>query len=258
MRWRIPIAVFSAILFIWGALPFLVARIRNVGVFVPVAIGLIGLAAAVFASKTEQIVRWLLGSGKGVHIAMYTVGGIVGALVLLFIGVSVLMLVCANKQPPSNSAVTVVVPGAQIHGDRPSLMLSHRLQAAAQYLEGNPHAVCVVSGGQGADEQYSEAAVMRVYLVDLGIAPERIYVEDRSTNTTENMQFTRAVIEQNGLPDKVVIATQEFHQYRCAQYARAAGLQPVGTATCGTPWYLLLCYWVREFAGINRMWLLGY
>ena len=70
--------------------------------------------------------------------------------------------------------------------------------------------------------------------------------------------MTKEVIQQNGLPEEVVIATQEFHQFRCGQYAKRAGLTPVGTTTCGTPWYLLLCYWVREFAAINRMWMLGY
>lgn len=257
MKWQIPVGVVSSILFIWGILPFLVGRIRNVGVYVPVAIGILGLLSVIFSSKTEAVVQWFLASGKAVHLTVYIVGGIVALLVLLFIGVSVLMVVCAHH-PPATNAVTVVVPGALVRGDRPSLMLSHRLKAAATYLEQNPDTVCVVSGGQGADEQYSEASVMRNYLLELGIAEERIFMEDKSTSTFENMQFTYEVIKENDLPTDVVIATQGFHQYRCAAYAKDAALTPVGTATCTTPWYLLLSYWVREFAGICRMWLLGY
>ncbi len=257
MKWQIPVGILSSILFIWGILPLLVARIRNVGVFVPVAVGLIGLLSVIFSSRTEGLVRWFLQSGKGVHITAYIVGAVMALLIVLFIGVSILMLTSARKTPDTG-AVTVVVPGALVRGDRPSLMLSHRLKAAAAYMGQNPDAACVVSGGQGADEQYSEAAVMRAYLIELGVAENRVFMEDKSTSTYENMQLTRTVIEENGLPCEIVIATQGFHQYRCAAYARRAALTPVGTATCTTPWYLLLCYWVREFAGICRMWLLGY
>ena len=56
----------------------------------------------------------------------------------------------------------------------------------------------------------------------------------------------------------MVIATQEFHQYRAQAFARRAGLTDAGPCTCHTPPYLLLCYWVREFAAISRMLLLGY
>jgi len=257
MKWQIPVGIFSSILFVWGALPFIIGRIRNIGVIVPVAVGILGLLSVIFSSKTEALVCWFLQSGKGVHITAYILGGIIALLVLLFIGVSVLMVVSAHRTPET-TAVTVVVPGALVRGDRPSLMLSHRLKAAAAYLEKNPDAACIVSGGQGADEQYSEAWVMRNYLLELGIEKDRIFMEDKSTNTYENMLFTNTVIKENDLPTNVVIATQGFHQYRCAAYARKADLTPVGTATCTTPWYLLLSYWIREFAGICRMWLLGY
>lgn len=257
MKWQVPVSILSSILFIWGILPFLIAGIRNVGVWVSVGVGVLGLLSVICSAKTEKLIQWFLHSSKAVHIIAYVAGGIVAFLVVLFIGVSALMVVCANKTPATEQ-VTVVVPGALSRGDRPSLMLSHRLKAAARYMNDYPDVPCVVSGGQGEDEDYSEAWVMRNYLIECGVAPSRIYMEDKSTNTIENMQFTHDVIEENNLPKAVVIATQEFHQYRCGAYAKKAGLPPVGTATCATPWYLLLCYWVREFAGICRMWLLGY
>lgn len=257
MKWRLPVAILSGILIVWGILPFLVARIRGVGVITPVSIGVVGLAAAVFSKQTEALVCAVRTAGPAVRVPVMVLGSIVIALLLLFIAVSVVMIASAVKTAP-DAPVTVVVPGAMIRDDRPSLMLSHRLDAAIGYLEAHADAVCVVSGGQGEDETYSEAYVMQQYLLAHGVAPERIYLEDQSTNTMENMTFTREVITQNHLPEAVVIATQEFHQYRSAAYAKKAGLQPVGTATCGTPWYLFLCYWVREFAGIHRMWLLHY
>ncbi len=257
LKWRLPVLLLSGILLGWGILPYTIARIRGVGVIAPVAIGAVGLIAGIFPQIPLRLIEAVGRSGRFVHILIAVLGVIVAALILLFIVVSVLMICGAVDKPPEG-AVTVIVPGAQIHGERPSLMLSHRLKAAMDFLEQHPDAVCVVSGGQGADEIVSEAVAMADYLIEHGVDENRVFLEDRSTNTMENMGYTADVIAQNGLPSQVVIATQEFHQFRCAAYAKAANLTPVGAATCGTPWYLFLCYWVREFAGICRMWLLHF
>ena len=257
MKWRIPIAIAALLLFIWGGMPLLIAGILNVGVIVPVAVGAVGLVAAMYPRHTERAVRWLFCGPLAVRIVSIAVSAIIALLILLFLTVSVMMVCNANRAAP-DTEVTLVIPGAKVNGNRPSLMLYDRIATATEYLQANPDVPCVVSGGKGEDEGASEAQVMYDCLTAAGIEPTRIFIENRSTSTFENMQYTYEVIRQHHLPERVVIVTQEFHQYRCAQYAREAALQPVGTATCDTPLYLFLCYWVREFAGICRMWMLGY
>ena len=51
----------------------------------------------------------------------------------------------------------VIVLGAQVHKDRPSVVLKYRLDRAAEYLRDNPETICIVSGGQGNNEPYAEA-----------------------------------------------------------------------------------------------------
>ena len=100
---------------------------------------------------------------------------------------------------------------------------------------------------------------MQKYLVEQkGIDPARIRMEDRSTSTYENIQYSMEIIRQEHLSDGVAIATQEFHQYRASSMARQAGASTVGAVTCHSPLHLLLCYWVRECAAICRLWILGY
>ncbi|MBQ6706820.1 MAG: YdcF family protein [Clostridia bacterium] len=258
LKWRLPLLIFSGILLVWGILPYWYARIRGVGVITPMVIGFVGLIAGIFPRLLLRLIDAVRQSGRVTHIVVMVLGVLVAVLILLFLVVSVLMICGALDKVPSGEPVTVVVLGAQINGESPSRMLGDRLKAAIKVLEENPEAVCVVSGGQGPDEIVSEAVAMKKYLVAAGVEPARVFLEDRSINTMENMKFTAEVIAQNNLPEQVVIATQEFHQFRSAAYGRAAGLSPVGAAVCGTPWYLFLCYWVREFAGICRMWLLHY
>ena len=99
---------------------------------------------------------------------------------------------------------------------------------------------------------------MAEYLWDKGISEGRVLLEECSTSTEENLQFSMELIREKALSTHVVIATQEFHQYRAAVHARRVGASSVGAATCISPWHLMLCYWVRECAAICRLWLLGY
>ncbi len=256
MKWRWPLGIVSAIVAIWGGMPFIFAGIFNAGIIVCVCVGAAGLAAAFFL--TPERVAGIRCGKRSLRAIVIAVIAVIAALALLFIVVSALMIYNGVRKPPADTAVTLVVPGAGIKDRRPSLMLYGRLQAAAAYLKENPQVPCVVSGGQGSDEICTEAEVMRNCLVELGVDVARIYMETQSVNTIENMQYTEQVIRENGLSTQIVIATQEFHQLRCGAFAQKAGLQSVGTATCATPWYLFLCFWVREFIGICRMWVLGY
>ena len=180
------------------------------------------------------------------------------AAMLVYGGVCTsLMVRSANALPAENA--TAVVLGSKIHGDQPSRMLRDRLNAAADYLEQNPDANCVVAGGLGPGETHTEAYVMKKYLVEQrGIAPERIAEEGVSANTRENLAYSMAIIRELQWNTDVVIATQIFHQYRGARMAVSAGATAVGGAACHTPFHLLLNYWVRELAAIGRLWILGY
>lgn len=152
---------------------------------------------------------------------------------------------CAQNPPPEQGGQTVIVLGGAIKGDKPNLMLARRLDVAVQYLQKNQQAACIVSGGQGRDEAYTEAYVMKKYLVQSGIAADRIYEEGGSSTTKENISFSDGIIERHGLPRAVVIATDSFHQLRAAYFCERQGLD--ASAVCAqTPWGLLPSFEVRE------------
>lgn len=179
-----------------------------------------------------------------------------GAVMVL--GVVGVMLSAAHLNPPdeANPPQTVIVLGAKIVGDQPSLMLSRRLDAALRYLEQHPQANAVVCGGLGTGQTYTESTVMKNYLVERGIGSERIFEENASVNTGENIAFAAAIIEQNRLDTRVVICTDGFHQLRAAIFAKSNGLVP-SSISCKTPWGLVPMYYVREWVGLAKALLLG-
>ena len=238
---------------IWGILPVLTGRFHS-GCMALVAVGAVGTwGCACFPQAVKLFFRlWQSGLGKAV---LCTAGTLIAAVLVLFIIVSFLMVGACRRAPSENA--TLIVLGAALRGDQPSALLKGRLDQAVSYLKEHPQAVCVVSGGQSKDEICTEASVMKQYLMRKGIAAERIYTEETSKNTFENIRCSKAVIYQNGLPSEVAVVTQEFHQYRSQKFAEKAGFSHVGAVTASTPLHLLGSYWVRDFAGICHMIVLG-
>ena len=112
----------------------------------------------------------------------------------------------------------IIVLGALVYDDRPSIVLQYRLDMAYQYLKENKKTICIVSGGQGKNEKYSEAKIMSDYLIKKGIKKERIILEDDSTTTKENIEFSSKYCNKKN--DKIGIVTNNFHLFRAMYIAK--------------------------------------
>ena len=144
----------------------------------------------------------------------------------------------------------IIVLGAQMKPAGPSIVLKFRLDAAYEYLVENENTVCVVSGGQGANEPCTEAQGMYDYLVEKGIAPERILMEDKSTDTSENIAYSAEII--GGTDYDVGIVTNNFHVFRGMMLARHAGFENACGISARSNIYFQPNNLVREFFGILK------
>ena len=148
---------------------------------------------------------------------------------------------------PEEDVPFVVVLGAQTHGDRPSRTLRERLDLAAEYLEAHPAARLIVSGGQGADEAYTEASVMAKYLNARGVDESRVLLEEQASDTRENLEFSRTLAQAHGMrTDRVLIITSDFHLCRAKYLAKKLGMEPYGLASRTSPEVLRVNYLLRE------------
>ena len=218
----------------------LVMGILHIGMVYPAA--LLALAAAMLLRPRwfQRLPRWLRRTG----------GALLGAGLALLAAVLVMMAVQAGNRPGPEDC-TVVVLGCQVSRDgSPTVMLDDRIDAAYRYLSEHPESRCVASGGQNDNEPISEASCIRNTLVARGIHPDRIYLEDRSRSTEENLTFSAELIRKEGLPTRVAIASDNFHQLRAAVWARRGGLDPWSIG-CVTWWPLSPGYWAREAAAVT-------
>ena len=179
---------------------------------------------------------------------------------LLVFGVTEAIIVSASRGNPDEPAEYLLVLGAKVNpGGRPSLALKNRIDAAYDYLTAHPGCTAVLSGGQGSDEPMTEAECMYRELVDLGIDGERLWLEDRSTSTWENLKFTLALIrEKTGTePGKIALLSSEFHLYRAGLFAGRFGLETVGVPAETTLPVLKINYFIREAAAVWYYLLFG-
>ena len=153
----------------------------------------------------------------------------------------------------------LIVLGAGVNGSAPSLSMFNRLEAALDYLEAYPDAVAIVSGGQGAGEDVTEASAMHDWLVAHGMPESRIVQEDQSTSTRENLENSFAIIRSRGgdPADGVAVVSSEYHLYRAKQMARALGAKPLGVAAETTLPTMRANYFIREAFAAAYMQVFG-
>ncbi|MBQ2892649.1 MAG: YdcF family protein [Oscillospiraceae bacterium] len=178
---------------------------------------------------------------------------------ILLFAVTEAVVLSASKGHPDESCQYVIVLGARVQDTSPSISLTERINAAYDYLTAHPETVAVLSGGQGEDEGISEAQCMFAQLTAMGIAEDRLWLEDQSTSTWENLHFSMNIIaEKTGShPEKVGILSSEYHLYRAGLFAEDCGFEAVGIPAKTQRFTIRLNYFLREVAGVWHYYVLG-
>lgn len=243
---NIILIFFGSIMFIWYLLPVVMRGLINIGNIAGMLLFGIIIVYGVFSFRINSAIM---------NLWQNVLGKIIISLVSFLIAFSFVLVAVFSYQMYSHAhhepdkTTTLVVLGCRVYGTSPSLMLKERLDAAYEYLEEHLDVSCVVSGGQGENEDISEAKCMYNYLIDKGIDEKRIFLEDQSTSTRENLLFSKNVIEQNDLPEAMTIVTNEFHQYRAFLIAKNLGLEAYAVSGHTALW-LFPTYYTRELFGL--------
>lgn len=203
----------------------------NAGTVLPALLGfpllLIGIffepALRFFQAGFGLFLKWLLILGYGGY----------GLLLLITLP----LLLHAGNKPAPQQADALIVLGCGVRGERVSLTLARRLDAALAYMEDNPDALVIVSGGQGPGESIAEGEAMYRYLVAHGARKDRLRKETASESTYENFLFSWKIIESELDPNaSVAFVTTRFHVLRAERVAAKMGLNAQGFGARGVAW----------------------
>lgn len=138
-----------------------------------------------------------------------------------------------NQPPPAGADAILVLGGAldlaaswpgHLEYNQGADRFLYSLKLAKQY----PKAVVIYAGGTADlfDKSKTEASLLRQEAIEFGLAPERLFVDDRSRNTRENMVEARRILQQTG-GSTVLLVTSAFHMPRSMGCARKVGINAV-------------------------------
>ena len=235
---------------IWCMLPAIYYSTVNVGNTTGILVFLLFSLWGIFFEPVGDF--FVKNKKKKLWKAVFIFAGAAAAAVVLFVITETMCMFMAAHEEPEGTE-TVVVLGSYVMKSGPSKVTESRLDAAAEYLNAHPDAVCIVSGGQGKNEPWPEADAMKSYLVSVGIDEARIFKEDESDNTRENLKFSYDIIKENGFSEKIVIISNEFHLYRAGRIADRLSIEHTYYAA-KTPWKMFSACYIRELYAILADW----
>lgn len=163
--------------------------------------------------------------------------------------------VLVTRHTPDFDRDYMIILGCGMNEDgTPMPLLKGRIDAALAFYHKQKEASgkalkFVPSGGQGPDEIISEGECMARYLLSKGIREDEILKEERSTNTYENMAFSKELILKENKEAKISFATSNFHILRAGLFARRVKMRATGIGA-STKWYFWPNAAVREFIGL--------
>ena len=141
--------------------------------------------------------------------------------ILCFAGLFGAVMYGAYDHVSGDPQVMIILGCRVMPGGEPSILLQDRLDTAL-----DPDITVVVSGGQGSNEPTSEAACMADYLEEHGVDADQILLEDESSNTKENLIYSRELLEEQGVDvgeEGVLVVSNGFHLTRSRMLAERFG-----------------------------------
>ncbi len=205
---KIVFSAIGGIIAINGITLFFVSNV-NLGNFLTIGFGVVIILTALLFKKLAKWLKILLISGISVAVVL-----------------SSFLIIYGKNDTTTYKEDAIIVLGAAVHGKTPSLTLKRRLDAAVDYHKQNPDAIIIVSGGQGAQEDITEAEAMKIYLIGHGVASDKINKEDKSTSTTENFKFSKEILTEHFGDDYTAcFVTNEYHVLRAGLCAKRADIK---------------------------------
>jgi len=145
---------------------------------------------------------------------------------------SILAIGEAAKPEPAD---VIIILGASVWplGPSPALQarIEHGVYVHAQGLAG----YFIVTGGLGTHPP-TEAEAMKQELIDMGIDPQIILLEDSSTSTFENLMFSKTIMAEHNF-ETAIIVTDVFHTKRALLMAEDLNIKVSGAPARESPLY---------------------
>lgn len=261
--WRMPL-VFLIILLLISIIiaPFLIITtfivngvklLRNEGVrisnLLPLLFGMsIILYVCIWPMAVDITQRHILNT---LYLWVIFTGSYLSILLIVYALSNWLNLIHFNKEKIDY----FIVLGAGLIGKEVTPLLAGRINKGLEIRNIQGSGKLVFSGGQGPDELIPEGDAMAQYALYQGVPHEYVLKETESTNTQENIDFSKQIIEEDWSKEStpnIAIVTNNYHVLRGLMLAKDQGMNCIGYGS-KSKFYFSLNAFLREFAAYLQM-----
>ena len=158
--------------------------------------------------------------------------GVLTVFTLWLISAAAVMIWSSRDE--ARHADAIVVLGAAQYAGRPSPVLRARLDHALDLWRRHLGKILILTGGTGAGDTTSEAAVGRTYAIKRDVPDTVILTETQGRTTSESMRAVAGMLEARGLQTALLVS-DPFHMLRLRILARRFGFTPYTSPTRTSP-----------------------
>ncbi|MCP1224952.1 YdcF family protein [Sebaldella sp. S0638] len=204
---KLTIKIFSSIIILYSLFLFIIG-IRNLGPFLLAAAAML-LLFSVYTNNTA------LKSIIYIFFILYI------TFILFFAFILYKNVKYENLSGAEKSDFIVVLGSGLKYGTHLSPEGKKRSDKAIEYLKKYPHLNVFLTGGQGIDEKIPESIAMKEYFLENGIDESRIFLEDKSRSTNENIKFYIDTLKDKNIEYRnILLVTSDFHMPRAGIIAK--------------------------------------
>lgn len=150
--------------------------------------------------------------------------------------------------------IAIIMGSAVLPDGRPGPAMRRRVTAALKLQNEFEDLIFIPSGGIVQNRPCSEAETMRDLLIEAGVNSERIFLEDKSKNTLQNVIHSARIIRRFPATCNVIVCSDDYHILRCRSLLYLMGIntlyRPMPGARNEVGWMRWMYFWVREAATI--------
>lgn len=165
---------------------------------------------------------------------------------------TIILQIKATKRKPHLDKDYILILGCMIKKDGSlTNLLKGRVDKAIEFRElqkkeTGKDLIFIPSGGKGPNEVISESEAMKNYLLEKGIKEKDILMEDKSTNTFENIKFSYNLIKKKKDNANIALSTTNYHIFRAGIIATKQHI-PIECVGAKTKTYFWINAFIREF-----------
>lgn len=156
--------------------------------------------------------------------------GVISLLLIVFaigIAISIWNYGKVDEKAPADVAIVL---GAAISDGEVSPVYRERINHAIMLYEEGTVDFIILTGGFGEGSYKSDSQVAKEYALSQGLPEEKILIEEKSTITEENLEFSKEIMTENNL-ETAIIVSDPLHMKRAMLMAKDYNITALSSPT---------------------------